>query len=466
MYNSLKKYAGSNPVPFHMPGHKMGKGLPEEFLRDLLPMDVTEIPGMDNLHFPSGPIKQAQQLAAEAFKADKTYFLVNGSTCGIHAMIFTICKPGDKLIVTRDCHRSVIAGMMLAGVEPIYIKPEYNSRFGIYSHVDPDKIRQALDNNPDAVGVLITRPNYYGVCSDIVKIVQIVHSHEKLLIVDEAHGAHLCFNEKLPLGSMQAGVDMCVQSAHKTLPALTQSAYLHVNGKKIDIERLEFYLSALQTSSPSYILMAFLDIARAIMQNKGAQQLEDLFKNIEDLRETLKGVDGITLLGKSQLCSDYDQTRVVINLRDTGITGYEMEKLLRDASNIQVEMSDYSNVVCISTVADNQKDFEILAEALKSMVELHRKQDPLKDLYIPEAEDIFQEIVLKDMALRSGKLVNIESAAGFVSHDMIVPYPPGIPLICPGEKISRNSVDLLKTIAAAGGIIHGLVNENEIRIVK
>src|SRR3989339_18069 len=228
IYNAVTHYYKTNPTVFHMPGHKLGKGIEKEFLKNLFKLDITEIYGTDNLNYPSGMIKEAEELASKAFGASRTFFLVNGSTVGIHAMIMTICKEKDKLIVSRDCHKSVINGMLLCGVTPIYVIPEFDEEFGIFTYIDPKKIQHLLIENQDAVGVLITRPNYYGVCSNIDEIARIVHKYNKILAIDEAHGSHLKFLEKLPKCAMNGNADICVQSAHKTLLAFTQGAYLHI----------------------------------------------------------------------------------------------------------------------------------------------------------------------------------------------------------------------------------------------
>jgi arginine decarboxylase len=211
-----------------MPGHKLGSGIPEEFLSQLEKLDLTEIPGLDDLHNPSGVVCEAQELAAGAFGAEKSYFLVNGSTVGLHAAISAVCRPGQRLIAGRDSHSAVINGMLLAGVRPYYFMPEYSDSFGICTGITPREVERALSENTDAEAVLITRPNYYGVCCDIEEIAKIVHSRNKILIVDEAHGPHLVFNKRLPMCALEAGADICIQSAHKTLPAFTQGAYLHM----------------------------------------------------------------------------------------------------------------------------------------------------------------------------------------------------------------------------------------------
>ncbi|MCX7708856.1 MAG: aminotransferase class I/II-fold pyridoxal phosphate-dependent enzyme [Clostridia bacterium] len=467
MYNMLSEYMRSNPTVFHMPGHKLGRGIPDRFLENFAQLDMTEIPGTDNLHFPQGAIKEAQCLAAQAFGADQTFFLVNGSTCGVHAMIMATCKPGDKLIVARDCHKSVIHGLMLAGVEPVYIQPGFNPLFGISETVLPSQVAQTLIANPDAVGVLITRPNYYGICSEIREIAQITHLHGKMLLVDEAHGAHLKFSETLPVCAMEAGADLCVQSAHKTLPAFTQSAYLHVKSEKVDVEKLKRILGMLETSSPSYILMAYLDIARAIMEAEGKQRIEALLQSIEQFDQRIHLQTELTLLKEGHLENGaLDRTRIVIKTSDAGINGYEAEKYLREQYHVQVEMSDRKNIVCIATVADTDKELLSLEKALLGMTKELRKTAEGTDNHITEMQMPIQKISLKDILYSKGNHMLLKDAVGKVSLEMITPYPPGIPLVCPGEVITEELVEYIYGIMSQGGNVTGLSEEREILVAE
>lgn len=466
IYDVIMKYLATNPVPFHMPGHKMGKGIPSEFLEGIINMDLTELPETDNLHFPEGSIKEAQRLAARAFGSNMTFFLVNGSTCGIHAAVMTICKPGDKLIVARDCHKSVISAMMLAGAAPVYIQPKTNDYFGISTIIDPSKVDDALHENPDAVGVLITRPNYYGVCSDIQKIAEITHSYDKVLVVDEAHGAHLKFSSRLPICAMDSGSDLCIQSAHKTLAALNQGAYLHVKSHRIDIERLKFYLGILQTSSPSFIILAFLDIARQIMETRGQQLLDGLLNNIGQLEEVLNKNERIVMLTPNSISkAALDRTRVVINVNRTGMTGYQIERLLKKKGNIQVEMSDYSNIVCICTIADKAKDIQTLYTQINRLCEDFKNSPVLSrpdfsDMPIPKQALDFRE-VLQAQDVR----IDLKKACGRISKHIITPYPPGVPLVCPGEIISRDLIEYIISILEAGGTVNGVDSKLTVSVI-
>lgn len=465
MYNAVKQYTGSGPVAFHMPGHKLGKGLPREVLDNIASLDLTEIPGTDNLHYPTGVIREAQELAAKAFLADKTFFLVNGSTCGIQAMIMSICRPGGKLIVSRDCHKSVIGGMMLGGITPVYISPEYDSRFGIPSSIAYEGLEEVLKKNSDCSAVLITRPNYYGVCSDIESIARLVHSYGKILAVDEAHGAHLRFGNELPVCAMQAGADICVQSAHKTLPAFTQGAYLHVKSDVVDLDKVKFYLNLLQTSSPSYIIMISLDVARAFMEYEGPELIGGLLENVRWLKRVSGGSRFVFLEDDKNSGRRADETRLVINTKGMGITGFETDRILRQYYGIQVEMSDLFNIVCIATVSDGREDFEKLSGALAEIHKNFRENPPLADIYFSPLIIPERKLELKDALEYKGKYVKLNEAAGRISLGMVTPYPPGIPVICPGEVINGEIIDYINKIIVLGGNVNGLGNEREIRVV-
>jgi len=461
----LKKYNESSPVAFHMPGHKLGKGFDIEEFNAIGKYDVTEIPGTDNLHYPEEAIKEAQELAAKAFGAEKTFFLVNGSTCGIHAAIMALCKEGDKLIVSRDCHKSVIGGLMLAKAMPIYIKPKMDKTFKIPLGSDIDAIIRVMDENRDAVGVLITRPTYYGICCDIERLVLEAHKRGMVVIVDEAHGAHLKFSNQLPICAMDAGADICIQSAHKTLPALTQTALLHTKGQKVDRERLAFYLRLLQTSSPSYLFLCSIDYARAVMEHSGSQLLKELQRNVISFEENFIENEFYTIRKEKIDGYENDFTRLVINTSKLGITGYKVEKILRQNFNIQIEMSDYYNIVCILTVSDELQDLERLSNALKSIAIKFRENATLSDIKIEELTILSKGSVIINEFMES-ELLPLYKANGRVCGDIITPYPPGIPYICPGEIIMADSIELLYNIVNVGGKVNGLSAEGLIKVIK
>jgi len=482
VYIAIKAYADSGSVPFHMPGHKSGRGIPEIYLSEIEKLDLTEIPGTDNLHAPTGAIKEAQELAAAAFGAEESFILVNGSTVGIHTAISAVCKRGQRLIIGRDCHKAAINGMLLAGAVPVYIMPEYSAKFGIHTGVTPSAVEKALCDAPDAAGVFITRPNYYGICSDIREIARIVHLHNKILIVDEAHGSHLVFNRRLPVCALEAGADLCIQSAHKTLPAFTQGAWLHIGSDRVDRERVRYYLDLYQTTSPSYIIMAFLDIARALMQKHGKAMLDELLDTIEAYSGTpdLSGDSGkVHLLGRLDVPGfEHDSTRITVNVSGLGMTGYDAEKLLREKYHIQAEMSDLKNIVCIAAAADDRESIACLFSALSQLpgfsapVRSGQKEHgaftgagfmklaDLRGLALPE-------MVMAPWEILDARVyrVPLEEAEGKTSGGIISPYPPGIALLCPGEIFSREMIDYLKEITACGGAVHGISEDGTVAVL-
>ncbi|MDQ2086372.1 aminotransferase class V-fold PLP-dependent enzyme [Herbivorax sp. ANBcel31] len=466
IYNALMKYSNRSPVSFHMPGHKEGKDSNIPNANELYLMDVTEIPGLDNLHQPEGIIKEAQELAAKAFGADQTFFLVNGSTCGIQAAIMSLCKKGDRLIVGRDCHRAAVSGMMLAGAEPVYIKPEYEDNFKISSVLKISDIEKALMENQDAAGVYITRPNYYGICSDIKEICRLVHSYGKVLIVDEAHGAHLKFSDKLPCSALEHGSDICIQSAHKTLPALTPGAYLHVKGSKVDVEKIRYNLDILQTSSPPYLVMAFLDISRAVMEKDGEQIIEWLLEDIKKFHKNIDDNTHFNVLSKKKLnIGETDGTRLVINTKNYGLSAFKIENILRNKYNIQVEMSDLYNIVCITTGANKGEDLKKLEDAFCDIDMNFKNSPPLADICIEKMDIPEQKVQLDQLMHKSFKRMKLTSANGMISRGMITPYPPGVPVVCPGEVITEGAIEYINDILKFGGNVNGVYDGLEVQVL-
>lgn len=468
LMETLIQYAKQNITSFHMPGHKGGRGFPREFLSNLGQMDVTEIPGMDNLYQPKGIILEAQQMAAKAFGAERSFFLVNGSTCGIHSMIMAACKPGDRLLIPRNSHKSVWPAMILADVRPIYIQPEYDSCNLMTTQISVEQVEKALDNNPDAAGLLLVHPNYYGMCSRIGQIEKLIHDRKKLLLVDEAHGAHFVFHPHLPLSSGEVGADMWVQSAHKTLPAFTQAAYLHTQGNRVDEKRVSQILSMVQTTSPSYLIMASLDWARGFMVGRGRELIDELLTQLQRIKKKLKnqlGLSTIDIYKRREEIGAIDPTRLVLDVRNLGLTGYEAERILREAG-VQAEMSDICRVVFICSVADNEDAFNALFRACK---ELTARGGTQKFTYKPMS--ISREIPKQMMSPRKAfysiiENIPLKESIGRICAGMIGAYPPGIPHFCPGELIDREGVEELLAIHRWGGNLFGMIDNTLVPVVK
>jgi arginine/lysine/ornithine decarboxylase len=462
---ALEAYSKEGLEYFHMPGHKGGnvyhKAGIESFDRNLLSMDVTEVPGVDNLHCPEGAIKEAQDLAAEAFGAEHTFFLVNGTTGGIYSMILASTNPGDKIIIPRNCHKSVTGAVILGRLQPIYISPELDSKLNIPSGISVEAVQAAINKHPDAKAVVITNPTFYGVCSDLEMIAEIAHAYNMVLLVDEAHGAHFGFHEKLPKTALQCGADIVAQSTHKTLASMTQSSMLHVRSNRVDIEKLKLFLQLTQTTSPSHIMLASLDTARYIMQYKGKELLEDVLAWCDKLRADLAGVEGLYCLSQQDIgregIHDIDSTRITVCFKQLGISGTYADQMLRQRFKLQVELSDLNNIVAICTVGDTMEGIKRLSEGIEAIAREHREhrqQNTFSSITSPTTIPSMK-LLPWEAIYRQKEEVAIENCLGRVCGEMIVPYPPGIPLIMPGEIISSDIIEYALLCRDSGIKING-----------
>lgn len=461
---AFENYFSKKPLAFHMPGHKGGQKVPKKILENLLKYDLTEIEGFDNLHFPKEVIKKAQDMMAMAVSSKKSFFLVNGSTGGILASIYSVIRENDKIIVARDCHRSVINALALCGGIAIFVKTSKIEGFGINTGVDIEDLEKCVDENKDAKAIFVTSPTFYGVCSNIDRISEISKKNNMILIVDEAHGAHFPFSNKLPKSAVEVGADMVVQSAHKTLICPNQAAYLNINGHNVDEKRLVQALSMFQTTSPSYVLLLFLDYARAFLQAEGREYLENAIKYCDEFRDSFNGYDRFKVLSKDNLHKQtLDPTRIVLNTFKANITGYDMDKFLRKDYNIYAEMSDLQNVVFIVSLVDDKENLNILERAIKAICVSDKKPfDCLEfDTRIPDFG-----IKIKDALNADDEYVFLTQSVGRICKYILTPYPPGIASICPGEIIDAKAVDFLKQVKLAGGSVDGLNDDGKIAVVK
>ena len=412
-----------NTARFFMPGHK---GLGSVMLH----YDVTELDGTDNLHHPQGAIHTAQHLASAAFGALHTFFCVNGSSVGLHTIIMSICKRGDTLIVDRGCHISVINALVLNDVRPVFVYPKYNNKFGINVGIEPDDVSQAIRENPNAKGVLITTPTYYGVCSDVNSIAIIAHKHNMPLIVDEAHGAHFCFNKALPLSALECGADVVVQSAHKTLTCLTQGALLHIGSDRIDKQTVQENLNMLHTTSPSYLIMSSIDGARCEMERIGEARLKRLIAECSKVRKKVNETGAYLCLDKLCDVYDYDETRIVINVRNA----FDVQAMLRDSYNILVEMVDGLNIVFIPTINNRTTDFSRLIKALTEIAktlppyeDIENEQMPRAKLVMPPAQAYYSQT----------EVLSPKDVVGKIAARSVYKCPPCMPILCPGEMVTK-----------------------------
>lgn len=452
LFDGLLKYIKKETTPFHMPGHKQGKGVlrADELKENLFKIDLTELPDTDNLHNAKGIILEAEELAAKAFGAKRSFFLVNGTTGGIYAMMLSALNPGEKLLIERSCHRSSFSGMILAGVKPAYIEPTVDFEDGISVGVTPESVEKALIRNRDAAAVMVTYPNFYGLCMDIKAIADIVHRYGKILMVDEAHGVHFKFHADFPMTALEAGADIVVQSVHKTLPSFTQSSILHVGTDMIDIDRLVFALRLVQTTSPSYLLMASLDLAREEMEEH--PELMDKAVRLSHLaRERLKKSGDIHVIDEDIIGEygivDIDPTKLVVNVKGLHMTGHDAEAILRDRYNIQVELSDMYNILSMITVGDEEEDIMRLTDAILGL-KRNKENRVIPITFDYKAPEIIYNP--REASFMQKKRVPIVESVGKIAGDFLIPYPPGIPYVAPGELITTGIALEIEELVAIG----------------
>ncbi|MFZ3171465.1 MAG: aminotransferase class I/II-fold pyridoxal phosphate-dependent enzyme [Carboxydocellales bacterium] len=452
VFDAVKKYVTDDILPFHVPGHKQGRGLKEfcDFVgKDLMAIDLTCFEGTDNICNPLDVIKEAQELAAKAYGADHAFFLVNGTTSGIQAMIMSVCKPGDKIILPRNAHKSAIGGIILSGAVPIYIQPEVCSQHGIALTVTPEKVKAALEQHPDAKGVFIVNPTYYGYASDLKAIVDIAHDFDVPVLVDEAHGAHLSFHRQLPISAMQAGADMSAASTHKLVGSLTQSSLLLLREGFVNPKRVKGVLNLSQTTSPSYILLASIDVARKQMALQGKQLLERTLNLADMARRKLKKIEGLQVLGEEMLantgCYAWDPTKLAINVRKLGLSGFDVEKILRREYGIQVELADLYNVLFLFSIGDNQATVSRLLVAMEAIASGQKLKNITKiGTHLPATSEL---VFTPQVAFYSDtRIVKLEEAEGEIAAEMIMAYPPGIPILCPGERITPEIIEYVRVL--------------------
>lgn len=463
LFNALMEYVNRDTLPFHVPGHKKGIGIDSEFKEFIgdnpFKIDVTVFKLVDSLHHPNGPIKKAQELAADAYGAKASFFSIHGTSGAIQAMILSVVKDGDKIIVPRNVHKSVTSGIILSGAIPIFVEPEIDKKLGIAHGVTPETIERTLKENPDAKAVLIINPTYYGVATDIKKIADIVHSYDIPLIVDEAHGPHLAFSNKLPMSAIEAGADICAQSTHKIIGSLTQGSLLHINSKYVDPKKLQQILNLLQTTSPSYILMASLDCARRQIALEGKELLDKAIELCKYTRNEINKIPGFYCFGEEVLGKPgsyaFDPTKLTISSRDLGITGFELDTILADNYHIQMELSDFYNVLAVGSFGDTKEGMDKLINALKEISnEYYGKREPIQDfLDIPT---IPKKILNPREAFYSNKVsVPLKESIGRISGEFLLAYPPGIPVLCPGEEITKEVIEYVNDLKRANLYVQG-----------
>ena len=473
LYEAVKEYIEKNMVPFHMPGHSQGRGVPQSlrkvFGKNLFDFDLTEVSGLDYLHYARGVIKEAEELASDLYGVKKTFFLVNGTTAGVHAMILATCKEGEKIIVGRNSHRSVIGGIIVSGANPVFVHPEFNKEFGIITNISPKELENIIKQNQDAKAVLITTPNYYGLQGNLKEMIDIIHKYGMYALVDEAHGAHFPFNSAFPSSAIEYGADMVVQSAHKTLPTLTQTSLLHIISNRINSDMVEQSLSTIETSSPSYIFMTFLDVVRREMALHGEELWNKAIDVADYARKRIKELPHYRIVDESIVNGNdifaFDPIKLTINVEELGFSGFAFESFL-NKNHVEIELSDLQNVLLFVTIGNEFKDVDYLI----SVLEKAERRAKVEKVEMPPFPVAGKQVFLPNDAFNMDyKMEDISNTNGKVSWGIVAPYPPGIPILAPGMEITREAINFVFEMYQKGGMIQGAVEENGkiyVRVLK
>lgn len=467
LLTAMQNYVKEEVVPFHTPGHKQGKGmhpaLESVIGRPVLELDLALMAELDDLHEPHGCIKDAQDLAADLYEADHSFFVVNGTTGGIYAMILTIAGPGQKIIVPRNAHRSIIGGIILSGAVPVFMQPAIDKELGLTMGVTPETVEAAVAAHPDARGVVIINPTYYGVATDLRRIVEFVHSKGMAVVVDEAHGPHLKFSNLLPIPAIDAGADICAQSTHKIIGAMTQCSMVHCREGRINVPRLKAMLQLVQSTSPNYVMMASLDVARMQMATEGEELVARAVELSEWVRREVNQIPGLYCFGSEKIGQpgvfSLDPTKITVTVKGLGMRGAEAERILRRKYKIQVELSDVYNILFLITIGDGMDEASRLVQALRDMAANYQGDydftaiDRLCGANYPLPPQ--GVISPRDALFGNSCTVPFQHSAGHVCAEIVTFYPPGIPLLCPGERITQEIIDYCRVLQSAGMHISG-----------
>jgi len=507
LFDALKKFVDWDPAPFFIPSHKMGEGIDPRFKsfagENIFKIDLCEVRWLDDFHSTSSSIKEAQELAADAWGAEKSHFLVNGTSGGIIAAICSVCGDGDRIIVPRNAHKSAIYGLTLSGAEPVYVMPAVDQDRGFIGGLEPETLEKALKDHPDAKAVFTVSPSYHGVMCDTGALADIAHRYGAVLISDEAHGNHMYFSDRLPKGALELGADIVCQSTHKMSGALTQASMLHLSkdaALRVDFDKVRANLSMIQTTSPSYILLASLDMARSYIATRGEAVLDGVLDELEKAREKIAELPGIEILGNEIVgnagVADYEPTRLVISANALGLDGYELFKTLREDHAIECEFADPRWCVCVAGLGTTAAHTEALTAAL---ADVSRKQKayhrdgyhgdgpfdrpigyhgdgpfdrPIDNTKEPSpcvANNTKEpspcvipplRMTPREAWFAAKEAVPFEAARGRVSAELVVPYPPGIPILCPGELVTNEVHDFLAEQNEKGRHLHCMAGDS------
>ncbi len=454
IYDALQTFRQMRVVPFDVPGHKRGRGNPEltEFLGEkCVGIDVNSMKPLDNLCHPVSVIHEAELLAAEAFGAAHAFLMVGGTTSSVQSMVLSVCKRGDKIILPRNVHRSVINALVLCGAVPVYVNPEVDCRLGIALGMQREQVAKAIRENPDAVAVLVNNPTYYGICSDLRAIVKIAHEAGMLCLADEAHGTHFYFGDNMPVSAMAAGADMASVSMHKSGGSLTQSSMLLI-GPNISEGHVRQIINLTQTTSGSYLLMSSLDISRRNLALRGKEIFARVIQMAEYARAEINDGGGYYAFGRELINGnsiyDFDPTKLSIHTRDIGLAGIEVYDILRDEYDIQIEFGDIGNILAYLSIGDRAQEVERLVSALAEI----RRRYQTDGSGLLSQEYIEPEVVMspQEAFYAKKRSLPLRESAGRICSEFVMCYPPGIPILSPGERITAEILDYIEYARVKG----------------
>ncbi len=447
-------------APFYSPGHKGGRSLDPALRAHLAAIDLNNLPDTDTLHCPEGPILEAEHLLADAYGVERSFLLVGGSTAGNAAAILSTLAPGDRVLVQRNAHKSVVAGIIHAGALPIWLLPEYQADFGIALGVSAAAVEAAFAREPQARALVVLNPTYFGTTPDIAALARVCRAHGKLLLVDEAHGPHFHFADSLPAAAEDVGADVVVQSTHKILSALSQAAVLHTRGRGPDELTVRRVLQLLQTTSPSFPIMASIDAARRQMVLEGEALLRAAIGRADAARAALSRIEGIEVLGRAHLRGagtgfcDLDATKIVLRVDPLRMTGYEFQRALNEAHGVQPELGGAAHVLFISTLANTDEDFERLVRGVAAVARSGRastrppvSREALERGVATELPPVV--MTPREAFFAPAAMCGFAEAEGRVCAEAITPYPPGIPALMPGERMTREVLEGLAAVRRA-----------------
>ena len=444
LFDAITDYIKTQPAYFRIPGHRFERGISKRWTDvvggEIFKYDLTETPTLDDLHNPEGSIREAQDLACEVFGADHSYFLINGTTCANEAMVLATAREGQKIAIPRNAHKSALMGLIISGAEPVYIQPELSLESGVQGGITPEAVAAVFQAHPDCKGVMVVSPTYYGICSDLRAIAQICHAHDAVLLVDEAHGAHCYFSDELPEGALAQGADMCSQSIHKVTGSLTQSSMLHVRSDLVDIRRLEAALHIVQSTSPSYILMTSLDLARYELALHGQEMIRNAVELSDYARDRINAIPGMRCSGKELTgqagIKALDTTRLLISAKELGLTGFSLMDLLYEEYRVDLELADYINGLAIITYANTREEIDRMLAALSAIAEKNKEGKAIRnEIALPAFPP--HAMTPRQAWFADKRAIPWKEAKGKIAGEMIAPYPPGIPAVYPGETVTE-----------------------------